>query len=218
MSRQEKSSRYNLVTRDASLQFLQRTMPDDEKKSPGGRKINRQRPGMLSSPPQVLPRGRRSGHPAAPQRACPGRERITSGAPRRVPGEQRCDIPDNPRISTTLALAWRHLTSPEQSRHSFPLVRNSSLPVRLRLLPLGDKATTRARAISGELIPTKQRRLYLTLRTTLPLARPVSTYAKASRVDSNGKTRSTTGRITPESMRDVISLNCSPLALMKRNE
>ena len=37
-------------------------------------------------------------------------------------------------------------------------------------------------------------------------------------LDSNGKTRSTTGRMTPVSMRAAILRNCSPLALMKRNE
>jgi hypothetical protein len=47
----------------------------------------------------------------------------------------------------------------------------------------------------------------MTLTTTLPLALPVSTYAKASLAFENGKTRSTTGRITPASTRDVSSLN-----------
>ena len=35
--------------------------------------------------------------------------------------------------------------------------------------------------------------------TILPFARPLSPYARASLVASKGKTRSTTGRITPES-------------------
>jgi hypothetical protein len=54
--------------------------------------------------------------------------------------------------------------------------------------------------------------------TTLPFARPASTYAMASLVDVKGKTRSTTGRMIPSSMSDVISDNWSPLALMNRNE
>ena len=60
--------------------------------------------------------------------------------------------------------------------------------------------------------------IHFTLTTTLPLARPVSTYAMASLMDSNGKTRSTTGRMARDSMRGVICRNWSPLALMKRNE
>jgi hypothetical protein len=59
---------------------------------------------------------------------------------------------------------------------------------------------------------------YFTLTTTLPFERFFSTYAMASLVDSKGKTRSMTGWIIPESMRDVISRNWSPLARMKRNE
>jgi KAP family P-loop domain len=53
--------------------------------------------------------------------------------------------------------------------------------------------------------PGKQSQTPLSLTTTLPLARPASTYAKASLVDSNGNTRSITGRIAPASMRRVIS-------------
>ena len=66
--------------------------------------------------------------------------------------------------------------------------------------------------------PRTQDTAYRTLTTTLPFARPFSTYANASLVDSNAKTRSTTGRMIPESMREAISRNWSPLALMKRNE
>src|SRR5438552_1696940 len=40
----------------------------------------------------------------------------------------------------------------------------------------------------------------------------------ASLVEAKGKTRSTTGRMIPSSMRDVISANWPPFALMKRNE
>ena len=53
--------------------------------------------------------------------------------------------------------------------------------------------------------PGKQSQTPLSLTTTLPLARPASTYAKASLVASNGNTRSITGRIAPASMRRVIS-------------
>ena len=35
---------------------------------------------------------------------------------------------------------------------------------------------------------------------------------------SNGKIRSMTGRMIPDSMSDVLLLNCSPFALMNRNE
>ena len=59
---------------------------------------------------------------------------------------------------------------------------------------------------------------YFTLITTLPFERPVSMYVRASWAASKGKTRSMTGRMIPDSMRDVIWLNCSPFALMKRNE
>lgn len=59
---------------------------------------------------------------------------------------------------------------------------------------------------------------YRTLMTTFPFARPVSTKAIASLVDSNGKTRSTTGRMAPASMREPICRSWSPLAFMKRNE
>lgn len=45
---------------------------------------------------------------------------------------------------------------------------------------------------------------HLILMTTLPFARPVSTCAMASLVDSNGKTLSSTGRIAPLSMSGVI--------------
>ena len=40
----------------------------------------------------------------------------------------------------------------------------------------------------------------------------------AALVDSNGKIRSTTGRIIPASMSRPMSPNCSPLARMNRNE
>lgn len=57
------------------------------------------------------------------------------------------------------------------------------------------------------------------LTTTLPaFARPFSAYSSASRVDSNGKTVSTTGWILPASIRRVSSRNWSPLAFMNRNE
>lgn len=59
---------------------------------------------------------------------------------------------------------------------------------------------------------------YHTLTMTLPFARPFSTYANASLVASNGKIRSTTGRMIPESISEPSSRNCSPLARMKRNE
>ena len=59
---------------------------------------------------------------------------------------------------------------------------------------------------------------YRILMTAFPFARPVSTYAIASFVDSKGKTRSTTGRMFPASISEVIWLNCAPLARMNRNE
>jgi hypothetical protein len=40
----------------------------------------------------------------------------------------------------------------------------------------------------------------------------------AAVVDAKGKTRSTTGRLIRASIRDVISVNWLPFALMKRNE
>src|SRR5206468_188038 len=46
--------------------------------------------------------------------------------------------------------------------------------------------------------------------TTVTTTRPV--------FDAKGKTRSTTGRMIPSSMRAVILVNWSPFALMKRNE
>src|SRR5688500_3782614 len=53
--------------------------------------------------------------------------------------------------------------------------------------------------------PRKQATAYRTLTTTLPFARPFSTYANAALVDSNGKTRPTTGCMIPEAISEPIS-------------
>ena len=52
--------------------------------------------------------------------------------------------------------------------------------------------------------------------TTLPLARPPSTCARASLVDANGYTLSITGRMAPASTSPVISRSWLPSARMKR--
>jgi len=60
------------------------------------------------------------------------------------------------------------------------------------------------------------RNTHATLMTTLPVARPDSEYARASRTCSSGNTLSTSGLIAPLSTSRVISLSCSPSARMNR--